>query len=359
MPSILQMTICGHIRMNIAVVAICKNEERQVVDWLTCLESEKVDTVVVLDTGSTDATVSLLSDTPFSGNLILADYTSPTEVFDFAHARNASFALVPEGHFVVWLDLDERVSHGWVNSLKSLDLENISGICADWFEDSISTYQLKGLNPAYYEWKYACHEILVPVSGAEHSIRELDFVDNFKVYHYPDRAKPRAYLEALVLSHERYQDARTAFYLLREISVLACQGRYDRELAKAQVVVLARDYGPRMSLDYAAWVYIFAARLFMYCKEPKAAEYYMRYAEIARPDRVEVFEEYALVFNGIDPVGALHKALKGITVKSESNFVFEDRRSRHRCMQIAADCCTELGLLDKAFFYKSLIEVET
>ena len=345
--------------MKLAVVSICKNEARHAADWIACLEAERVDTVVVLDTGSEDDTQDILANSDFSGALILADYTSPGEVFDFAHARNASFALVPDDHFVVWLDLDERISKGWAESLRSLDLENISGVCADWFEDSISTYQLKAINPAYYEWKYACHEILVPLPDKEHLIRELDSIDNFRVYHYPDKSKNRSYLEALLLSHAQHTDARTAFYLLREISVLACRGAYALDLAKSQVIELARDYGPRMNLDYAAWAYIFAARLFLHAKDYKAAEYYMRYAEIARPDRVEVYEEYARVYLKVDPIGTLHKALKGITVKSESNFVFEDSGARVRCMQIASDCCTELGLLDKAFFYKSLIEVET
>jgi glycosyltransferase involved in cell wall biosynthesis len=343
--------------MKLAVVAICKNESRNILNWVSELERSKVDTIVVLDTGSTDGTVGLLDQCDFSGTLVVAYYASPNDVFDFAAARNASFALVPDDHFVVWLDLDEHIDYGWVESLRSLDLDNITGIYADWVEGDIVTYQLKAVNPAFYEWRYACHEILVPRAGCDHLIREVEHVDSFRVIHEPDVSKPRQYLESLILSHDKYTDARTAFYLLREISVLASQGRYSMDLAKAQVINLARDFGPRMSIDYASWAYIFAAKLFLSDGDRYAAEYYMRYAELNRPDRAEVYSAFADVYFGVDPVGALHKALKGIEVKSESNFVFEDLGARVRCMQIASDCCTQLGLLDKAFFYKSLIEV--
>ena len=87
--------------MTLAELSLCmivRNEEERLSQ---CLESVKdaVDEIVILDTGSTDATKA-----------VAARYTDRVYDYewreDFAHARNASFARASKP-FILWLDADD------------------------------------------------------------------------------------------------------------------------------------------------------------------------------------------------------------------------------------------------------------
>ena len=92
--------------MKIVVYAICKNEEKFVRRWMASMS--EADQVVVLDTGSDDGTVELLTGL---GARVEREIISP---WRFDTARNRSLELVDEDTDIcVCTDLDEVFHPGW------------------------------------------------------------------------------------------------------------------------------------------------------------------------------------------------------------------------------------------------------
>jgi glycosyltransferase involved in cell wall biosynthesis len=73
---------------HVCVYAICKNEAKFVPGWIESMR--EADSIVVLDTGSTDETVCLLEE---GGAKVTREIISP---WRFDTARNRSLELVPE-----------------------------------------------------------------------------------------------------------------------------------------------------------------------------------------------------------------------------------------------------------------------
>ena len=87
--------------MQLSLCMIVKNEE----DVLPrCLDSVKnaVDEIVIVDTGSTDATRAIAAH--YTDKI----YDEPWQD-DFARARNASFARA-SGDYLLWLDADDVIA---------------------------------------------------------------------------------------------------------------------------------------------------------------------------------------------------------------------------------------------------------
>ena len=92
--------------MEICVYAISKNESRFVDRWMDSMS--EADSVVVLDTGSTDDTVEKLRT---RGAVVVVESISP---WRFDVARNRSLELVPAtADLCVCTDLDEVFHPGW------------------------------------------------------------------------------------------------------------------------------------------------------------------------------------------------------------------------------------------------------
>ena len=96
---------------SVCVYAICKNEEAFVDRWMDSMS--EADRVVVLDTGSFDATVEKLRN---RGAEVTVEVISP---WRFDTARNRSLELVPEdADICVCTDLDEAFQPGWRERLE-------------------------------------------------------------------------------------------------------------------------------------------------------------------------------------------------------------------------------------------------
>lgn len=95
----------------IAVYTICKNEEKFVNKWLDSMS--EADYMVVLDTGSTDATIKLLEEGKKKyPNLIYAQKVIDPWRFDVA--RNANIDIIPKDANILFEnDLDEWLAPGW------------------------------------------------------------------------------------------------------------------------------------------------------------------------------------------------------------------------------------------------------
>ncbi len=96
---------------SLSVCLIVKNEEQMLADCLKSIET-LADQIVIVDTGSTDATIEIAKR--FNAEIHHFDW-----IDDFAAARNESIKYAT-GDWVLWIDADERLSQDSVETLKAL-----------------------------------------------------------------------------------------------------------------------------------------------------------------------------------------------------------------------------------------------
>ena len=209
--------------MKIAVYAIAKNEERHVARFMSSLQG--ADAVFILDTGSTDNTVSLLRE---AGAVVKTQVITP---WRFDVARNLSLEMVPDFDVCVTLDLDEVLSPGWRQVIERhwtphttnlrypyIWSHNVDGSPAVTFRIN-KIHRRRG-----FRWVHPVHEVL-SYDGQDNSV-ECDL----EVHHYPDATKPRSYLPLLELAvKENPESDRNSHYLAREYMGL---GRLPEAIAE-------------------------------------------------------------------------------------------------------------------------------
>lgn len=101
----------------ISVAAIIKNEEEHVMGFLDSLVT-LADEIILIDTGSTDTTVSQIKTWQRKNKCTLRLFRfQPEGVFHFGIARNFSLQHAT-GDYVLILDADERVSVEFAKTLK-------------------------------------------------------------------------------------------------------------------------------------------------------------------------------------------------------------------------------------------------
>lgn len=202
-------------KYKVYVYAICKNEEKHIKRWVNSMK--EADGIYVLDTGSTDDSVKLL--TSLGVNVTINNY----ENFKFDEARNASLALVPDdADICVCTDIDELLSEGWRKELESIWKEDTDRVrynmhfTFDEEGNPLSTYFISKIHKKNkYVWTHPIHEVLNYVGEFEEKIITTDKIT---IGHYPDRSKDRSqYLTLLENAvKESPEDDRNMHYLGRE-----------------------------------------------------------------------------------------------------------------------------------------------
>ena len=212
-------------KKKICVYAISKNEEKFVKRWYESVK--EADSVYVLDTGSTDKTISMLKD--------LGVNVSVKEIkpWRFDVARNESLKLVPEDcDICVCIDIDEVISKGWRKKLEEIWDDNTNHLryIYNWSHDDngkplVSFYYEKIHARNGFKWIYPVHEVL------EFSKEKEVFktTEEIVVDHYPDSTKSRSnYLPLLELSvKENPDNDRNMHYLGREYMF---HGKYNEAI---------------------------------------------------------------------------------------------------------------------------------
>ena len=197
----------------VCVYAICKNEEKFINKWVASMK--EADKIIVLDTGSTDNSVSLLK------NLGVEVHQKIYDNWRFDVARNDSLKLIPSDYEIcVCTDLDELFEPGWKDKLLKVWNDNITRVkyTYNWSFDEYgkpaTTFLLNKIHKRdKYIWNHPVHEVLTPIGNENETICN-DIVLN----HYPDKTKSRSsYLPLLELSvEEDPEDDRNMHYLGRE-----------------------------------------------------------------------------------------------------------------------------------------------
>ena len=141
--------------------AICKNEESRVLRLLESLRD--VDEIFLLDTGSTDSTLSLLSN---QNKANLHVYSKKWDAFDFSEARNyicniAKTSIPKDGNDYVFIhfDLDEFVLDGEIERLRKEWNPN-SMLCTACSEGDIHLSRICNGNIDFH-WEFPIHEELI------------------------------------------------------------------------------------------------------------------------------------------------------------------------------------------------------
>ena len=210
--------------MIVTVYAIAKNEEQFAERWMRSMA--EADHICVLDTGSADRTVEILSD---MGAIVRQEKIEP---WRFDEARNRSMELIPaDTDICVCTDLDEVFRPGWREKLErtwipgteqlryryiwSFDENGVPG--TEFLQEKIHA-------PGVFRWVHPVHEVLERTDGK--TTWQKKTAAEIVLEHYPDPGKSRGgYLELLELSvKERPEDDRNAHYLGREYMF---RGRWD------------------------------------------------------------------------------------------------------------------------------------
>src|SRR5574344_219294 len=199
--------------MKVIVYTICKNETQFINRWYESMK--EADELYVLDTGSTDNSVDLLS------HLGVNVKTKIIKPWRFDIARNESLKMIPlDADICVCTDLDEVFNAGWRKVLEDVWQKGTTR-CRYIYNWKLDEYN-KPIISFYYEkiharnnfkWINPVHEVL-EYAGLENYVTTDEIILN----HYPDQNKSRSsYLPLLELSvKENPLNDRNWHYLGRE-----------------------------------------------------------------------------------------------------------------------------------------------
>lgn len=211
-------------KYKICVYAICKNEEQFVEKWVESMS--EADKIIVLDTGSTDKTVSKLKS---AGVDVYEEKITP---WRFDVARNRSLEFVPDDiDICVCVDLDERFEPGWREILekawesgtKRAQYRYTWNFNPDGTEGVV--FWIDKIHACHgFHWEHPVHEVLT-YTGTEPC--NTVYAEGIQLNHYADITKSRAqYLPLLELSvKEAPDDDRNMHYLGREYMF---RGEWDK-----------------------------------------------------------------------------------------------------------------------------------
>lgn len=210
-------------KYKICVYAISKNEEKFIDRWMNAVN--EADMVVVVDTGSDDATVEKLRAAG------AAVYQEKIEPWRFDSARNIAMDHIPEDvDICVSNDLDEVFEPGWRQKLETAWDPSCTRAryMFTWSFNADGTplkqFPMEKIHRRHdFRWVHPVHEVL-EYSGTD--AEKTVWVNGLVLNHYPDLSKARSqYLPLLELSaQENPQDDRTMFWLGREYMY---NGKYD------------------------------------------------------------------------------------------------------------------------------------
>ena len=168
--------------LRIVVYAIARDEALHVERF--CESAKAADEIVVLDTGSADRTVELLTQ---HGATV---HHARIQPWRFDDARNAALALLPaDADVCVSLDLDEVLTPGWREEIERLWTPGTTRMRYkyDW-SNGVVFFAEKIHARHGYRWRHPCHEYIRPDRIKEQWASTAKLL----IQHLPDASKPRS-----------------------------------------------------------------------------------------------------------------------------------------------------------------------
>lgn len=326
--------------MRVAVYSIALNEEQHVARWH---ESAKdADYLLILDTGSTDGTVS---DAAARG-IHTEDITVSPWRFDVA--RNAALDLLPEDiDYCISLDLDEELQPGWRDALQvAHDIgwtRPRYRYIWSWKEDG-SPGLIYGGDKIHlrhgYRWKHPVHEVLAPDRAEDETSGWIDL----QIHHHPDLSKARSHylpLLQLAVQEDPYGD-RNAYYLARELAFAG-----ENEQASAM-------FKYHLALPTAIWKPERArGMIYLAGLEPENAERWLMRAATEAPERREPWVALAEhLYRQSDWAGCLWAAQRALAITDlPLEYLNEEWAWGWKPWDLAAIACYWMDMPDQAVYY--------
>ena len=284
--------------MKIAVYTIAKNEQQFVERWQQ--SACDADSLHILDTGSSDETVTLARD--LGVDVVVRKF----DPWRFDHARNANLAMVPNGiDLCIALDMDEILLPGWRD-----ELENLGAAVTrprykytwSWKSEGVPGLQYGGdkIHSRHgYKWKHPVHEVLVT-----DGIEEVQEWCGLEIHHHPDSSKSRSqYLPLLELAvKEDPEDDRNAHYLAREYF-------FNNKPKRAEA-----EFKRHLSLPRATWG-AERAQSYRYLYKITNKPEYLDAAIKEDPERREAYVDMAFhYYEAADWIPCLHYAKQALAI---------------------------------------------
>lgn len=205
--------------IHICVYAMCKNESAFVSRFMDSMS--EADSIVVLDTGSTDDTVEKLKE---AGATVAVKEITP---WRFDVARNESMKLIPkEADVCVCVDLDEVFEEGWADGIRRHWVKGQSEkgkYLYSWNHDAQGKpvtqiwYEKMHDNSGNWHWCMPVHEALTFKLPRQPNLAFMP-KDEVHLHHYPDSTKSRGqYLDLMKMGvAEDPEGYMQRYYLARE-----------------------------------------------------------------------------------------------------------------------------------------------
>ena len=278
-------------KYKVTVYAICKNEEEKIKVWYNSMK--EADEIIVLDTGSTDKSLSILKKLPK-----IKVYQEKIIPWRFDVARNLSLSYVSKDTDIcICTDIDERFEAGWRNTLEKYWTPSYTRAkyLYNWSFDNQgkpgTTFYLNKIhNRTDYKWINPVHEVLK--SNKEE--KEI-LIPGIVLNHYQDITKARtSYLPLLELAvKENPNDDRNIHYLGREYMYykkwdkcietlhnhLKLQNATWKDERSASMRYIAYSYYNKKYLEESIMWYKLAIQEAPYLREPYFDLGYLYYQE--------------------------------------------------------------------------------
>lgn len=333
-------------KYKVCVYAISKNESQFVERWVSSMA--EADEIYVLDTGSTDDTVSKFKE---MGVNVRQEVITP---WRFDTARNRSLEFVPEdADICVCVDIDEyfhpgwreKMERAWAQGARRLSyrytwnfLPNGSEGCVFWTDKAHSRKGFKWVNPV--------HEVLEFTEEGTYVIREAEGV---QLDHRADPTKSRGqYLPLLELAvEENPMNDRNTHYLGREYMFHGMWPECEKTLLK------------HLSLPTATWpdercasMRFLARAVKNQGREEEAMRWLYRAIAEAPYLREPWIETAEFLFRKKDWAGSLYFSQKALEIKDRGHTYINEAESwGSKPYDIAAVSAYYLGLYDLALVY--------
>lgn len=328
----------------IVVYAISKSESQFVDRWYNSMK--EADSIYVLDTGSTDDTVSKLRGL---GVHVSTEIITP---WRFDVARNKSLDLVPlDTDICVCTDLDEVLEPGWRKKLEDSwsDDTNRLRYTYNWSLDQFNNPKVSFLyekihDRLHYRWIHPVHEILECSLDNETVVTNEEIVLN----HYPDTTKSRSsYLPLLELSVEENPDNdRNLHYLGREYMYY---GEWEKSI---EVLKKHASMETAWDLERAASNRFISRCLINLGKTDEALEYLDR-AILLSPNNREAYVEKALYYFGLNNyLDTIKYCIKAKTIVNHNKLYINEVFCYDETIDdLLSISFYNLGFKDEALFY--------
>lgn len=203
----------------ICVYTTCYNESKFIEEWLE--NNKDADHIVVLVHDCKDDSEEKFRKAGVSiGHGFYKEWRFDKGKNDAMHL---AYALAPECNIFVFTSLDEYWEPGWAQKVKENWIPGETQQC--WYNfvqshddnghDTGASYfnWMISKDPKWH-WEYPIHEAII--YGDNEPVNYINLFNDVVLQHWPDKKKPRSYMDLHKLRWEEYKDDISLLYLIRE-----------------------------------------------------------------------------------------------------------------------------------------------